>query len=193
MAKKIRDEHGNVYVQKKPFYKKIWFIVLIALFVIGALGNALKGGESSSQTTASTVSSSTTSVESTETETSNTLSSSTNTMASTSSSSSNSSSSSEAPKVSREFKNALGKAGDYLAYSAFSKEGLFEQLKFEGFPDDAARYAVDTIKTDWNEQALKKAKDYLEFSNFSDQGLYDQLIFEKFTEAEVQYAIDHLE
>ena len=59
MTKKIRDEHGNVYVQKKPFYKKIWFIVLVALFVIGALGNALKGGESSSQTTASTVSSST--------------------------------------------------------------------------------------------------------------------------------------
>ncbi|MFX3916367.1 immunity protein, partial [Streptococcus suis] len=25
MAKKIRAEHGNVYVQKKPFYKRIWF------------------------------------------------------------------------------------------------------------------------------------------------------------------------
>lgn len=76
---------------------------------------------------------------------------------------------------------------------AFSKEGLFEQLQYEGFPDDAARYAVDTIQTDWNDQALKKAKSYLEFSHFSDQGLYEQLIYEKFTESEAQYAIDNLE
>lgn len=94
--------------------------------------------------------------------------------------------------VSREFKNALRKAEQYLSFTAFSKEGLYGQLQFEGFPDDAARYAVDTISTDWKEQALKKAEDYLEFSSFSDQGLYDQLIFEKFTADEAQYAIDNL-
>lgn len=45
MAKKIKDEHGNVYVQKKPFYKRIWFIVLVGLVVLGGLGNALGGGK----------------------------------------------------------------------------------------------------------------------------------------------------
>ncbi|MGQ7372861.1 hypothetical protein ACTGW9_01665 [Streptococcus suis] len=45
MAKKIRDEHGNVYVQKKPFYKRIWFIVLVRLFVLGGLQSVLSGGE----------------------------------------------------------------------------------------------------------------------------------------------------
>ncbi|MDG3132835.1 hypothetical protein MKL26_07375 [Streptococcus suis] len=39
MAKKIRDVHGNVYVQKKPFYKRIWFIVLIELFAIGMINH----------------------------------------------------------------------------------------------------------------------------------------------------------
>lgn len=35
MAKKIKDQDGNVYVQKKPFYKRIWFwvLVVIVLFV----------------------------------------------------------------------------------------------------------------------------------------------------------------
>ena len=58
MAKKIKDEHGNVYVQKKPFYKRIWFIVLVGLFVIGGLQSVLGGGgnssTSSSQATSTT-------------------------------------------------------------------------------------------------------------------------------------------
>lgn len=36
MAKKIKDENGNVYVQKKPFYKKWWFIAIV---IIGVFGN----------------------------------------------------------------------------------------------------------------------------------------------------------
>lgn len=48
MAKKIKDEHGNVYVQKKPFYKRIWFIVLVGLFVLGGLQGVLSGGSNSS-------------------------------------------------------------------------------------------------------------------------------------------------
>ncbi|HEM3577279.1 TPA: Ltp family lipoprotein [Streptococcus suis] len=49
--------------------------------------------------------------------------------------------------VSREFRNALSKAEQYLDYSAFSKEGLYDQLIFEKFPEDAARYAVETVST----------------------------------------------
>lgn len=55
MAKKIKDENGNVYVQKKPFYKKWWFILLVALVVIGAIGGNNESKESketsSSETT----------------------------------------------------------------------------------------------------------------------------------------------
>lgn len=41
MAKKIKDENGNVYIQKKPFYKK-WWVWLIAIIIIVA---ATSGGE----------------------------------------------------------------------------------------------------------------------------------------------------
>ncbi len=65
MANKIRDEHGNVYVQKKPFYKRIWFIVLVGLFVISGLQSVLGGGSNSS--TSSNQATSTTSQTTTET------------------------------------------------------------------------------------------------------------------------------
>lgn len=56
MAKKIKDENGNVYVKKKPFYKKIWFWVLVVIVVIGA-GGALGGGNSKSSSSSSVTSS----------------------------------------------------------------------------------------------------------------------------------------
>ncbi len=97
-----------------------------------------------------------------------------------------------APTVSREFRNALKKAESYLSHSSFSKAGLYHQLLYEGFPEDAAQYAVDNVITDWNVNALNKAISYLSHSAFSDQGLYHQLIYEGFTEEQAQYAIDNL-
>ena len=41
MNKKLYDENGNVVESvkvKKPFYKKWWFIALVAMFIIGAIG-----------------------------------------------------------------------------------------------------------------------------------------------------------
>ncbi|HLR70670.1 MAG TPA: DUF4352 domain-containing protein [Pseudogracilibacillus sp.] len=41
MAKKIKGEDGKMYKESKPFYKKIWFwvvVVLLVFFVIGAFG-----------------------------------------------------------------------------------------------------------------------------------------------------------
>ncbi|WP_106449688.1 Ltp family lipoprotein [Trichococcus alkaliphilus] len=97
-----------------------------------------------------------------------------------------------APEVSREFRNALGSANDYLNFTSFSKSGLYDQLIYEGFPEDAVQYAVDNVVTDWNANALQTAIDYLDFSSFSDQGLYDQLIYEGYSAEQAQYAIDNL-
>ena len=98
----------------------------------------------------------------------------------------------ENDSISLEYRNAMKKAESYLKYSAFSKDGLYEQLLFEQFPEDAAQYAVDNVSTDWDENALKKAEQYLKTSAFSYSGLYDQLIFEKFTENQAQYALDNI-
>lgn len=97
-----------------------------------------------------------------------------------------------APEVSREFRNALGSANDYLNYTSFSKSGLYDQLVYEGFPEDAVQYAVDNVVTDWNANALQTAMDYLDYSSFSDQGLYDQLIYEGYSAEQAQYAINNL-
>ena len=92
--------------------------------------------------------------------------------------------------VSREYQNALKSAQSYLEYSAFSKEGLYEQLLYEKYPENASRYAVDNVKADWKEQAVKCAQSYLEYSAFSKEDLYDQLVYEKFTEEQARYAVN---
>lgn len=45
MAKKITDENGNTYVQKKPFYKRVWFWIL-AIIVIAVIGSSMGGNKS---------------------------------------------------------------------------------------------------------------------------------------------------
>jgi hypothetical protein len=40
---------------------------------------------------------------------------------------------------------AVRKAKDYLDYTAFSKKGLIDQLKYDGFSNEDATYAVDKI------------------------------------------------
>lgn len=87
-------------------------------------------------------------------------------------------------------RNALRKAEDYLRYSAFSREGLINQLEFEGFEENDIIFAVDNVTVDWNEQCYKKAKSYLQYSSFSRQSLIDQLEFEGFTDAQIAYAIE---
>ena len=88
-------------------------------------------------------------------------------------------------------RNALKAAQSYLDYSAFSYEGLIDQLEFEGYSNDEATYAADNCEADWNEQALKSAKSYLEYSAFSYTGLIDQLEFEGFTADQATYGADN--
>jgi SOS response regulatory protein OraA/RecX len=84
-------------------------------------------------------------------------------------------------------RNARRKAADYLSYSAFSRSGLIDQLKYEGFSQQDAAYGVDSLNADWNDQAAKKAQQYLDYTSFSRQGLIDQLMYEGFTRAQAEY------
>ena len=85
--------------------------------------------------------------------------------------------------------NALSKASDYLDYTAFSKTGLIKQLEFEGFSNGDAKWAVERVSVDWNEQAALKAADYLDYTSFSKSGLTDQLIFEGYTKKQAAYGV----
>jgi hypothetical protein len=57
MVKKIKDDKGNVYVQKKPFYKRVWFWIL-AIIVVFVVGGALGGSKGNSKSNNSTSTSS---------------------------------------------------------------------------------------------------------------------------------------
>lgn len=87
-------------------------------------------------------------------------------------------------------KNAVRKAQSYLNYSAFSRDGLIEQLEFEQFSHADAVYGVDNSGANWNEQAAKKAKSYLKLSAFSRGSLITQLEFDKFTSTQAEYGVN---
>jgi len=87
-------------------------------------------------------------------------------------------------------KNAVVKAQSYLKFSAFSHDGLIDQLEYEGFSNDEASFAVDYLNIDWNEQAVKKAKQYLDYSSFSKNGLIEQLEYEGFSHEEAVYGAE---
>ena len=88
-------------------------------------------------------------------------------------------------------RNALKSAKDYLSFTAFSYEGLIDQLEYEKYSHEDAVYAADNCGADWNEQALKSAKGYLSMTAFSYSGLIEQLEYEKFTKEQATYGADN--
>ena len=84
-------------------------------------------------------------------------------------------------------------ARDYLDNSAFSRSGLIEQLKYEGFSTQAATYGVDHVTVSWYRQALLSAREYLGNQHFSRSGLVDQLKYEGFTWSQAVYGVDHVD
>lgn len=86
-------------------------------------------------------------------------------------------------------KNALSQAESYLRVMPFSRDGLVEQLEYEGYSHDDAVFAVSNCGADWSEQALLKAISYLDIMAFSQEGLVDQLLHEGFSEEQARYGV----
>ncbi len=90
-------------------------------------------------------------------------------------------------------KNAVRAAQSYLSISAFSRDGLIEQLASQagnGFNINDATKAVDSLNIDWNQEAVKSAKQYLQMMGFSCSGLVQQLSSRagaKFTEKQATF------
>ena len=90
-------------------------------------------------------------------------------------------------------KNAVRAAQQYLSFSAFSRDGLIEQLSSQagnGFSTNDATKAVDSLNVDWNQEAVKSAKQYLQMMGFSCSGLIQQLSSRaggKFTEKQATF------
>lgn len=103
------------------------------------------------------------------------------------------------PAVPQEYKNALSKAQIYSDVMHMSRLAIFDQLVSEygeGFPREAAQYAIDNLVADYNQNALEKAKVYYYQMSMSKDAVRDQLVSaygERFTESEADYAIENLE
>ena len=95
----------------------------------------------------------------------------------------------EAPLETVAEANARTSAEHYLQYQSFSRTGLIDQLKFEGYGENVAIYGVDAAGADWNEQAVLSAESYLESQSFSRAGLVDQLIYEGFSRAQAEHGV----
>lgn len=100
-------------------------------------------------------------------------------------------------------KNAVHAAISYLNYTAFSRDGLINQLSSEygeGYTKDEAIFAVDFLEehslVDWKEQAIRSANSYLDYTAFSRTGLIKQLSSEygeMFSEEDATAAVNYLE
>ncbi len=106
--------------------------------------------------------------------------------------------SSNISNVPTEFKSALKRAESYSKTMHMSKRGIYEQLTsdFDKFSAEAAQYAVDNLKADYNANALAKAKSYQKMLSMSPEGIRSQLTSEygdKFTQEEADYAVANLE
>ena len=100
--------------------------------------------------------------------------------------------------VPMEYKSALAKAESYANGLDMSKKSVYKQLTSEygeGFPKEAAQYAIDNVEANWKENALNKAIFYQKEMNMSRQSVYEQLVSEygeKFTKEEADYALENL-
>ena len=84
--------------------------------------------------------------------------------------------------------NALSTAHDYLDTMAFSRSGLIDQLKYEGYTNSEAEYAVDNCGADWDYQAVLMAEEYLDTMPFSRSRLIEQLEYEGFSYSQASAA-----
>ena len=143
MAQKIIAADGSVYVKKKPFYLRWWFITLVILVLLGGCASMMGGSKSSTKVSAP---SSPAAANSAATSDSATV-----------DSSAAESNAKQSDSVPSEYKSALKKAESYSRTMHMSKQGIYNQLtsEFEQFTPEAAQYAVDNMKADWNANAWK--------------------------------------
>ena len=144
----------------KPIYKRVWFIILCILVLVGIIGAFAGGGEDASDIKVNDDTEvETTIAEENETEAVNPTADMTTSQA-----------------------NAYRAGLNYLDLMAFSKEGLIKQLSSDygdGYDREDAEVAVNAIEennlVDWDEEAKEAAQNYLDTMPFSKDELIQQL------------------
>lgn len=151
---------------KKPVYKRVWFWVVAAIVVIGAVG----GSDNSNETNHGNI-------------------------GSVQEISQNSSSENTVPTEYKSALKQAETYGKRMHMSKAAVYDQLTSEFGGQFSPEAAQYAVDNVKADWKNNALESAKYYQERMSMSLNAIYDQLTSDfggQFTPEEAQYAIDNL-
>ena len=88
---------------------------------------------------------------------------------------------------------AIQTAKDYLDTMPLSQTELLQMLTVESINLEDAKFALEYLDIDWNQEARKKAKEYCKHKiGFSKVKLKAQLLFDHFTEEEADFALSHI-
>ena len=88
---------------------------------------------------------------------------------------------------------AIQTAKDYLDTMYLSQTELLQMLSVENIDSEDAKFALEYLSIDWNQEARKKAKEYCKHKiGFSKEKLKAQLLFDHFTEEEADFAVSHI-
>lgn len=87
---------------------------------------------------------------------------------------------------------ALASAILYVKYLDMSYEGLYDQLRYEGYTDLEARYGISNCGADWSQECYDCACSYLRYFRMTESQLRSQLKHEKFTDYQINYAINRI-
>ena len=88
---------------------------------------------------------------------------------------------------------AIQTAKDYLDTMHLSQTELLQMLSVENIDSEDAKFALEYLNIDWNQEARKKAKEYCKHKiGFSKEKLKAQLLFDHFTEEEADFAVSHI-
>ena len=88
---------------------------------------------------------------------------------------------------------AIQTAKDYLDTMPLSQTELLQMLTVENINLEDAKFALEYLDIDWNQEARKKAKEYCKHKiGFSKVKLKAQLLFDHFTEEEADFALSHV-
>ncbi|NLT94853.1 MAG: hypothetical protein GXW85_04855 [Clostridia bacterium] len=153
--------------QKKPIYKRWWFIAIVIVFLIGLIGGG--GEDEAGQDNTITEGKTEEPVEEKKTD--------------------------NIPREYRNALRAAQNYVDIMPFSKKGLFNQLTSEYGDHYPEDAARYAIENVKVDWREEALEAAINYLKIMPMSDKELFDQLTSEygeQFTEEEARYAIENL-
>lgn len=163
---------------KKPIYKRVWFIVLCIIVLIGIIGAIAGGGDDeSADVNKNNATEAESMVEDNET-----------------------GSTDLTADYSMEEKNCYQSALNYLDFMGFSKKGLIEQLSSEygdNYPQETAEKVVNDLDeaglVDWEKQAERSAQNYLDTMSFSKDELINQLCSDagdQYTREEAEAAVE---